>query len=312
MRVISDLGQVKAQFKRPVVAIGIFDGLHLGHQFLLKKAVFRAKKIKGTSVVVTFYPHPSHVLAPKKELTFLISLKERLRLLKRLGVEVCVVIEFSRRFSQIKSEVFLQNHLIAKLHPQEIFVGEDFVFGSDRKGNIELLQKLGKKIGFKVRAIPPVKVYGLIVSSTLIRGLVKRGQLFKVGRMLNRLVTISGRVIKGVGKGKRLGFPTVNIKDYEGMLPGYGVYVVRVLWRNNRYFGMAFIGRRPKSLKIKGAPLIEANIFNFNRSIYGEEISVEFLKKIREEKEFTNDSNLAAQLKKDLRSSQRIISAFRY
>lgn len=312
MKVISGLGQVKTQFKRTIVAIGVFDGLHLGHQFLLKKTVSRAKKIKGTSVVVTFYPHPSHVLTPRKELPFLISLKERLHLLKRLGVDVCVVIEFSRRFSQIKAGEFLQNYLIAKLHPQEIYVGKDFVFGSDRKGNIELLQNLGKKIGFKVRAIPSVKVYGSTVSSTLIRNLVKRNQLFKAGRMLNRPMAISGRVIKGAGKGKKLGFPTVNIKDYEGMLPGYGVYVVRVLWRNNHYFGMAFLSRRPKSYKRKGAPLIEANIFNFNRSIYGEEIRVEFLKKIREEKIFTSDSNLAAQLKRDLRLSQKIISTLRY
>jgi len=307
MKVIFGLGWIKKRFKRPIVALGVFDGVHVGHQFLLNQVVSRAKKVKGTSIVLTFYPHPSHVLNPDRELPFLISLDERLRLFANLGIRVCVVVKFSKAFSKIKAEDFIRNYLIAKLHPQEICVGKDFVFGSDRKGTVKLLKWDGVRYGFKVNAISIRRKSGKVVSSTLIRNLVKKGKLLEVNRLLSRPVSVVGRVIRGAQKGKLLGFPTANIKHYKGILPPEGVYAVHVIWNRKDYLGMAFIGKRPAFITSDRSQTLEVNIFNFNKDIHGQAIGVEFLTKIREPKRFNNINNLGRQLKKDYQTIKKSI-----
>jgi riboflavin kinase / FMN adenylyltransferase len=310
MKIIYGLGRVKRLFKNPVVALGVFDGVHLGHQFLLKKVMERAKKIKGTSVVITFFPHPSHVLNPRKELPFLISLKERLRLISLLGVDACIVIKFSPGFANIKAKDFVENYLVDKLHSREIYVGRDFVFGSDRKGKVRLLKQLARQNGFKVTAVAPVLTSGSIVSSTRIRNLIKKNELLGAGKLLNYPLAIRGKVVRGAGMGRSLGFPTVNLKDYEGALIGRGVYAARVLWKKRHFFGMAFIGRRPAFVTSDRAVSAEVHIFGFKNNIYGQEISVEFLKKIRKERRFSTAADLIAQLKNDYQLSKKIARSF--
>lgn len=309
MKIIFGLGRLKQRFENPIVALGVFDGVHIGHQSLLKKVVARAKKIKGTSVVITFYPHPSHVLNPKQELPFLISLKERLRWLSLLGINVCWVIKFSKGFSKIPAEDFIQNYLVAKLHPKEIYVGRDFVFGSDKKGRVKLLQQMGRQNGFKVHAVLPVKIYSQVVSSTLIRDLIKKDRLLEASKLLNRPLAIWGKVIRGSGMGKRMGFPTVNIREYEGIIVGRGVYMARVVWRGKDFLGMAYFGRRPSFITNDKRTSVEVHLFNFNSNIYGEEIAVEFLRKIRTEKKFSNVSLLTAQLRNDYRITKKLAAS---
>ncbi len=297
MKVIYEIGRIK-KFKNPVLAIGVFDGLHLGHQLVIKKVVRTAKKIRGTSVVLTFFPHPHPVLTDAKNFPLLISLKQRLGLIENLGVDVCIVVNFTKDFSNLTASDFVKDFLIKKINPREIFVGSDFAFGKDKSGNAELLERLGRSYGFKTRQIPPFKIGGRVVSSTLIRGLITKGELKKASLFLGRPVTILGRVVKGKGKGRVLGFPTANIYPSFKVMPKSGVYAVKMILKKRKFPGMAFIRNSPK-------PAFEVHIFNFREDIYSEEIEVEFYNKIRTIKRFKKPDSLKKQIEDDEKKARK-------
>jgi riboflavin kinase/FMN adenylyltransferase len=309
MKVYYGVGKIRRKFRRPILTIGVFDGVHLGHQYIINKIVRRANIIRGTSVVFTFYPHPYHVLKPREYLPLLISLEHRIKLFAELGVDVCIIQEFTEDFSKIEKINFIKNILFRRIKPFEIFVGEDFNFGKNKLGDTDLLQRLSRIYHYKVREISPRRIDRKKISSTFIRSLILRGNLKQATKFLGRPVSILGKIVKGSRRGKSLGFPTANIDCKHEVLPPKGVYAVKMFIEKNKFFGVANIGLRP-SFKRKGRRqiILEAHIFNFYKRIYGKSIEVEFVKMIRKEKKFKNSSLLVRQILRDAEKSMQILN----
>jgi riboflavin kinase/FMN adenylyltransferase len=306
MKVISGLGPIK--FQKSAVAIGIFDGVHLGHQLLIKKMVAEAKKLKAKATVVTFFPHPAHILRPDISLPYLMSMEHRLILLKELGVDLVVVIPFNKKFAQIDPAYFIENFLVGKLKAQSISVGEDFRFGKDRSGNISLFKSLSKICEYRMRAIKPLKQGGEVISSSRLRRLIPEGQLKKAQALLGRPISVLGEVVHGASRGKLLGFPTANVKYLCDVLPPIGVYAVKVVLGKQVFYGMANLGRRPSFKEGSLQVHLEVHIFDFDKNIYGEEILVEFLNKIRNEKAFSSKEALISQIKNDEKAVRKFLT----
>lgn len=298
MKVIRGIENVDQRYPRPVIAIGIFDGLHSGHQKLIRRAVLKARAIGGTPIVMTFHPHPVHVLRPENHLPLLVSLPFRLKLIEDLGAAVAIVARFTKKFSRLTPQQFIKNYLAKKLRPEFIIVGDDFRFGQGRSGTIEYFKEEGKKYGFRVLTLQTRRGLEKKVSSTLVRDLIAGGNLKKAERLLGRRVALMGRVERGDARGKTLGYPTANIAPSDEVLPPLGVYVARVFYKKRFYHGMANVGLRP-SFDKKGHVIVEVNIFDFDKEIYGQDIIVEFLQKIRNELYFPSREALMKQLQHD-------------
>lgn len=304
MKVIYELGTIR--FQKTVIAIGVFDGVHRGHQLLIDSAVTQARKLKAKAMVITFFPHPAHVLSTKNPLPYLMSLEHRLEVFQARGVDIVWVVRFNKRFSRIDPRYFIEEILVKQLGIKSVFVGENFRFGKDRSGDIGLFKDLSKKFGFNLYALKPIKYAREIISSGRLRRLIPEGNLDLAQKLLGRPVSVLGQVVKGASRGKELGFPTANIKYCCEVLPPLGVYVVRVTWKGKACYGMANLGIRP-SFTDKGSKVhLEVHIFDFSKDLYGQSILVEFLKKIREEKYFPSKEKLISQIQKD----ERIIRKF--
>ena len=308
MRIIQLYKPRLHKLKKPVVAIGIFDGVHRGHQQLIIKTIREAKKIGGTSVVMTFWPHPEQVLRPQHKLSLLVSLPYRLKLLESLGVDVCFVIPFTRSFSRLSPEEFVQRYLVGVINPVEVFVGYDFRFGQNRTGDIQVFQEIGERYGFRVNMVQAVKINKQIISSTNLRQLIMDGQLDKARRFLGRPVSVWGIVRKGHGRGKNLGFPTANINLDNEVIPPRGVYAVRVEMAGKKFLGMANIGCRPSFNRLNRDINIEVHIFDFKKEIYQKAIIIEFIKKIRNERFFHSQDELIRQLNQDETHARRFLA----
>lgn len=277
-----------------VVTIGIFDGVHKGHQVILKKVLKEARKNRLKSVVVTFDPHPVKVLNPGAKIPFLTSLEHRIKLIKSMNIDDCVIIKFTKEFSKVNARVFIKKFLIDKLNLKVMVTGENFLFGSKERGDIKLLERLGKTYDFKFYKIPPLKIEGDYISSTSIRKAVERGDLKLASKMLGRPVTILGTVVRGKRLGREIGFPTANIDPHHESIPPSGVYSIDVALDEKLYRGI---------LNISAHKIIEAHIFNFNKDIYGKDIEVIFKQKIRDEKKFKSFSSLKKQIQLDIQQS---------
>ncbi len=205
MKVTYGIGKVKKPFKKSILAIGVFDGLHRGHQELVLRAVKKARSLKLRAMVMTFFPHPVQVLHPTIKIPLIVSLNHRLKLIEALGVHDCVVINFTKKFSRLTPEEFVKDYLFQGLQPKEIFVGDDFRFGRDRRGSLDCFEELGKKYGFKVNAVHPVKgkTGQNKISSTTIREFITQGKLAAAQQLLNRPVSLMGKVVRGDGRGRR-------------------------------------------------------------------------------------------------------------
>jgi riboflavin kinase / FMN adenylyltransferase len=306
MKVIYGIGKVKA-LRGSVLAIGVFDGLHVGHRKLIRAAVRRARTLGVPAAVMTFFPHPVQVLTPEKYLPFIVSLPHRLKLMEELGVDACVVIRFTKRFSRLSPRQFIQRYLAGQVGPQEIFVGDDFRFGQGREGTQELFKEAGKKHGFKVNAVVPVKAGRQKIGSSRIRHLILEGKLKAAERLLGRPVSVMGRVVRGDGRGRKLGFPTANITPANEVIPPVGVYAVRVVVGGKRYAGMANVGCRPSFTRGRARVNIETHLFNVRRSLYGKEIIIEFARRLRAERCFASVEAMTAQLKRDETKARRIL-----
>ncbi|MBN1913937.1 MAG: riboflavin biosynthesis protein RibF [Candidatus Omnitrophica bacterium] len=303
MITLSKFDQAK-KFKDPVIALGVFDGVHKGHRMILSQAVRKARQIKGKSIVVTFWPHPQ-----KKQSLY--SLKHRLRLIDELGVDACLVIDFTKKFSRMKAEDFVNKVLVRKIKARYIYVGKNFRFGHRARGDYRFLKKMSAAGGFYLKAFEVLKKKGDAISSTLIRRLISGGKLKQAEALLGRPVSILGTVGKGSSFGRKLGFPTANIDPHHEVVPAAGVYAVRVFLGQKKMKGACYIGVKPTFIKQKiNAPhhrqarrkniSIEAYIFNFNKNIYGRELELQFLRKIRNERKFTSPVHLARQIRKDV------------
>jgi riboflavin kinase / FMN adenylyltransferase len=299
MKVISLSGSSKLRLKKTCAVIGIFDGMHRGHQYLIKQMLACACRLGARPIIITFFPHPAHVLRPDLKLGYLTSLQDRFRLMDDLGVAACLVIPFDRSFAGIQPEKFIKDILVKKLGVKAVFVGDDFRFGKDRSGDTALFQRLGPQYGYEMHAVSGLKQGGDVISSTRIRQLVGAGKLKEAARLLGRGVSVSGAVVKGSKRGKGLGFPTANIAYEADILPPQGVYVVKVLLGKKEYPGMANIGTRPSFEKQVSKLHLEVHILDFSKNIYGKRLEVEFLKKIRNEKKFPGPQALIRQIQKD-------------
>lgn len=304
MKVIYGLNRIR-KFRKPVVALGVFDGVHRGHRRILKAAVDKAKRIKGASIVITFWPDPH-----REENLY--SLQHRLRLIESIGIEICIVINFNKRFSIISAEDFIKDILVDKFKARYIYVGANFRFGRAGEGNPEILKKLSRIYNFKLKIFDVIKRKDLVISSTYIRKLVAEGNFKVAQELLDRPVGILGRVIRGSSLGKILGFPTANISPQHEVLPPQGVYAVKVILDKEILAGVCYIGNKPTftpkkhlTCSVRQIKNIEVHIFNFQRNIYGKEIEIQFVKKIRNERKFDSSLSLVKQIEKDVYQARK-------
>lgn len=298
MKIFNGIKAVAGKFSNSVVAIGVFDGVHLGHQLLIRKAVVRAKVLGGTAIVMTFNPHPVHVLRPENHLPLLASLDFRLKLIASLGVDATVVVRFTKAFSSLAPEQFISRYLSKPFSPREVIVGDDFRFGQNRAGTIAVFEHAGQINGFKVVSLKTQSQGHKRFSSTAARDWIAVGHLKKAAAILGRPVSLLGCVVKGDQRGRTLGYPTANIIPAGEILPPQGVYCVRVRKGLRSFYGMANIGVRPSFHKTDRLN-VEIHILDFKENLYGAEIIVEFLHKIRNELYFSSSLDLVARLKKD-------------
>jgi riboflavin kinase / FMN adenylyltransferase len=299
MKVIRDLGSFKLA-GRSIVAIGVFDGVHKAHRRIICAAIKSARRRKVKSVVLTFWPHPQGQAS-------LYSLEHRLRLIAELGVDVCVVIRFTRRFAAISANDFVKNILAGRLNAEAVFIGENFQFGKNARGDVLLLKKLSCLYDFQVRSFGVLKTGKAAISSTLIRKMISSGKLISAQKLLMRPVSVLGTVIKGTSLATRLGFPTANIFAHHEVLPPAGIYAVQVFWDKQNYPAICYIGNRPTFFGNKQS--IEVHIFDFKKNIYGVDLEIRFISKIRKEKKFSDPRALIKQIKKDINEARIILSS---
>ena len=262
MKIYKEIKDLKEELKRPVLTIGNFDGVHLGHQAILKKIVSRAKEADGRSIVFTFEPHPLKVLAPDKDIRLITSCEEKTRLLEDADVDAVICANFTKEFAEQNPDDFVKEILHKKIGVFEVYVGHDYAFGKGRKGTINHLKELGKKYGFYVGVIEPVAIDGSIVSSSRIRRPILDGDVDKAARLLGRHYTLTGIVIHGAERGHTLGFPTANIELPAELIPKEGVYAVTIKKGAIAYNGVANIGNKPtfKNEKFGVEAFLFANI----------------------------------------------------
>ncbi len=284
----------------PVVTVGTFDGVHVGHQKIIARMVEEARKINGETVLLTFYPHPRLVLhSDSKSLKFINTRERKFELLEKYGIQHLIIINFTREFAKTTSNDFIKNIIIEKLKTKKLIIGYDHQFGKNRLGDYSNLYDLCKKYPFEVKRVPAQDVNKIFISSTKIRKALNTGKIKKANELLGYNYSISGNVVRGAGIGKTIGYPTANIdiEDEYKLITANGVYACLVEYNKKIYKGMGNIGFRPTV--DHGDLTIEVNIFDFDKDIYDENLKVFFIDRIRDEKKFKNLDALKAQLHKD-------------
>jgi len=305
LRSISELSELPGPL---FLAIGVFDGVHLGHQAVICTSAKHASEAGGTAVVVTFDPHPVKVLRPDNAPHLLTATQHKVALIRDLGVAHLLVLHFDRAFAATSPEDFVRQ-LVENSKPlREICVGHEWSFGKGRAGNLALLKKLGELHSFNVIGVEAVKVNGEVVSSTAIRQAVETGNLVKATQMLGREYTILGTVVRGEQLGRKLGFPTANLSAHSEQFPPNGVYAVEARIGGAIHRGVANLGFRPTVATRKPERLLELHLFDLDREIYGEEMEVRFLRYLRPEQKFANLEALQAQIAADVRQARESFS----
>jgi riboflavin kinase/FMN adenylyltransferase len=295
---------------RPVcLAIGMFDGVHLGHQRVIRRAVRDAARHGGLSVVITFDRHPAAVLAPARVPPLIYPPARNLRAIASIGPDAACVLHFDKAFSEITGEEFIRGLARDCGKIQSLSVGRAFAFGRSRSGNVALLKTLGKELHFAVHALAEVSLGGLAVSSTRVRAAVRAGRFVQAGRMLGRPYTLCGNVVKGSGVGRQLGVPTANLDAAGLLLPPSGVYAARALVRGRSHAAAVNIGCRPTLASAAPQIQVEAHLLDFAGDIYGEEIELEFLNKLRQERKFASLPALREQLLRDISRARQLAVA---
>jgi len=291
-----------------VVTLGNFDGVHLGHQQIFKRVKEEASRLHGEGMVITFEPHPLKVLAPEKFLPLLAPFRKKMMLIEKSGIETVLCIEFSSAFSEISPSEFIKNILVEKIKVRKIIIGYDYHFGKGQKGDAQTLKDAARIFNFEVEVVEPLKVGQTIVSSSKIRGLIRRGEVEEASKLLGRDYPIIGKVVEGAKRGQTLGFPTANLEISDELYPKTGVYAVEVTWHQQHFNGLANVGLNPtfsRGQARNGKPFaLEVYILNFNQNIYGDEIQVDFKRRIRDEVRFDSPARLVDQIQKDIQWAQ--------
>ncbi len=289
------------------LAIGVFDGVHLGHQAVLRRALDDARVAGGTAVAVTFDPHPVRVLRPEQAPRLLTSTPHKLRLIREFGLVHILLIPFDLTFAMTEPAAFIRALASAAQPLREICVGFEWSFGKGRAGNLALLEQLGQELGFDEIGVPTVEVDGEIVSSTLIRRAVETGDLGRAARLLGREFTILGTVVEGDHLGRQLGFPTANLSAHNEQFPPNGVYAVEARLGVQRLRGVVNIGVRPTIQNAGGERVFEVHLFDFAEIIYGEDLEIAFRGFLRPEQKFPSLDALRAQIARDAAQARSVL-----
>jgi len=308
MDIINGFDEIKKD-TNTVVTIGTFDGLHIGHKRIIEKLKEKAGFYKGRSAVITFNPHPRTVFNTTSPVGLLSTPEEKAELFGGVGVDLMWVINFTKEFASLTSEEFVKGYLVEKLGVKEIIIGHDHRFGKGRDGDEQKLKEIGQKYNFTVTSVEAVNAEGKVVSSSGVRAALSAGDIRLANLYLDRLYSLRGKVIVGEKRGRTLGFPTANIGhigQYK-LVPANGVYAVKIKLPGGIYDGVINIGKRP-TFKDDELVIPEVNIFNFNSNIYGSDIEVRFVERLRGEVKFSSKEELIAQINKDKEESLKILS----
>ncbi len=307
MRVIRGSRNIKEKIPSPVVTLGNFDGVHLGHREIFRKIRERAREINGTSVVYTFEPHPLKVLSPGKSPPLLTTFHKKMELINECGIDVVICADFNLRFAALCPREFADTILHRRIGVEEIFVGSDFTFGRQKEGTINYLKKMGEEFGFKVNVVEPVSVDGMTASSSFVRELLEEGLVSKASDLLGRHYSIDGNIVEGFKTGAMIGYPTANLDPKNELVPSTGIYAVTMSYKGRSHYGVANIGFNPTFKRDRLS--IEIHIFDFNEDLYRKEIEVFFVERIRNEKTFPSPEALAREISKDIEKAKKIFSA---
>lgn len=295
-----------------MVTIGTFDGVHLGHRKVINRLKEIAAEKNGESVIFTFYPHPRLIVQPEdNSLRLLTTLDEKIALFDSFGVDHLIVFPFTKEFSELSYSSFVEKILVGGINTRYLVVGYDHRFGRDREGNFDSLMNHAAQSGFEVEKLDALLQEDIFISSSKIRQFLEKGEIEKANHLLGYWFTLHGNVVEGIKMGRKIGFPTANIEasDIHKIIPGYGVYAVKIRVDDKFLDGMLNIGTRPTFNHNADKRSIEVNIFDFNQDIYGEKITLYFVGRIREERKFKNADELVGQLKKDREESMNILKA---
>ena len=305
MKVYRGLNGLKNSFSSPAVTLGNFDGVHLGHRHLIEGLKKKALELGGQALVLTFDPHPVRVLRPEASPPLITPLDQKLKLLEENGIDGVILAEFTKEFASQHPAAFVNDILSDTLNAGFVLVGHDFTFGKGKEGTIDSLASFGKEAGFEVEVAHALTLGGEIISSTRIRELIKSGDVNKAASFLGRPYNIEGMVVKGHGRGKSLGFPTANIDFKAELIPQDGVYAVNVILGGQKYNGISNIGMKPTFGDEERT--VEVHIFEFDESLYGREIDLQFVDRVREEIRFEDQISLARQIKIDILSAKDML-----
>jgi len=306
MKIITSLTSLRNKVPYPILTIGAFDGIHLGHQEIIRTVKERAREKKGTCLLMTFRDHPLRVLDPKNAPALITPPEIKQEILRGLGLDLLIWVPFTQELSEKEPRAFVKEVLVGTLGVKEVWVGFDYAFGKDRKGDTLLLQELGQELGFLVGIVPPVIEGGEIISSTRIRDLLGAGRVGDASRLLGRPYIIRGRVAKGRGRGKELGFPTSNLKPTPGFLLPNGIYAGYAKLGDQAWKAAIDVGIAP-TLRGKDRR-IEVHMLGFAGELYRRTMEVHFLKRIREERRFPDEQTLIRQIREDVALVGRLLS----
>jgi riboflavin kinase/FMN adenylyltransferase len=304
MRIIHAANELKPAGRKVCLAIGFFDGVHLGHQQVIRQTLTDARQHGAIALVITFDRHPNTVVAPSRVPPLIYSLPQKLRTIESLGANTLLLISFDKAFSEQTGEAFVRGLARDLGHIQSLCVGSDFVFGHKRGGNVELLKKLGAELNFTVHGMAAVSLDGRAVSSTRIREAIGKGGLDRVSQMLGRAYSLAGTVVRGDGLGHQLGFPTANLDTTGLALPPHGVYAIHAETGGKTYRAVLNIGHRPTLQNPNPQLRVEAHLIDFAGDLYGREVEVAFVEKLRVEKRFGSLGELRQQIAQDILDAQ--------
>jgi riboflavin kinase/FMN adenylyltransferase len=310
MNVFNSLDEISDDFRGAVATIGNFDGVHLGHQYIFQKVILHARQEKSRAVVITFEPHPKMVLHPERKPFYLItSLEEKIARVAETGMDGLLLIPFSLEFSHTTAREFVRSILWDRLRISKIYIGHDYTFGRGREGNETSLAVAGEQLGFAVEVVSAFKVGEAVISSTLTRNMILEGRVKEAALYLGRPYNLSGEVISGHRRGRDLGFPTANLRPDKALIPARGIYAVRLLLEGKARQGVLNIGFNPTFSD--NALSVEVHIFDFDEDIYGKRLEILFIDRIRDEMKFDGPAQLVEQIRRDVETAGKILSARR-
>ena len=308
MEVVPGFAALAAPLRSPVVTIGNFDGVHLGHLALLEHVKARAAALSGQSVVYTFEPHPVKILAPHLAPPRLTAAREKQRLLAAAGIDVCIVEPFNQIYAETAAEQFVAQALVSRIGVRELVVGYDFTYGRGGLGNTRSLARAAEQFGFTLQVVDQQMFSGVVASSTKIREFVLEGKVDGARLLLGRNYCVLGEVVHGDARGRGIGFPTANIASDEVLVPRHGVYACWLELGSERFAAVTNIGWRPTVTNGVSEATVEAHIFDFDRDIYGQHVRLSFVQRLRDEQRFASLDALKAQIAQDCAAAQRVLA----